>query len=329
MAAIRLGFIGFGIMGERLLRAAVAHDPAVLVPSGVWDPSPKAMARLAEALPAVPRLADRAAVLAASDCIYVASPPASHLDHAAAILEAGKAAFLEKPLAVDAEAAGRYVGALAALSGRAAVNFPFASSLAVAQIAAWIADGAVGRPRRLDIEVAFRTWPRPWQAEAAGWLSRRAEGGFTREVVSHFLFLTRRRLGPLTLLGHGVEYPGVDHLGGDGSETAIAASLTAGAVPVRLAGGVGTTDKDDHNLWMLEGEAGAVRLRDWSVAERREPDGSWRAAPDAMPNERARPLVLARQLDAVAAMTRGEAHPLATPAEALDVQRVVERILAG
>ena len=44
MAAIRLGFIGFGIMGERLLRAAVAHDPAVLVPAGVWDPSPGAMA---------------------------------------------------------------------------------------------------------------------------------------------------------------------------------------------------------------------------------------------------------------------------------------------
>ncbi|HOW94186.1 MAG TPA: Gfo/Idh/MocA family oxidoreductase, partial [Mycolicibacterium fallax] len=74
---------------------------------------------------------DRAAVLAASDCVYVASPPASHLDHATAVLDAGKAAFLEKPLAVDPEAAGRYVGRLAALSGRAAVNFPFASSLAV------------------------------------------------------------------------------------------------------------------------------------------------------------------------------------------------------
>lgn len=324
MAAIRLGFIGFGIMGERLLRAALAHDPAVLVPSGVWDPSAGAMARLAEALPVVPRLADRAAVLAASDCVYVASPPASHIDHASAILDAGKAAFLEKPLAVDPEAGGRYVGALAALSGRAAVNFPFASSLAVAQLAEWIADGAVGRPERLTIEVGFRVWPRPWQADAAGWLARRAEGGFTREVVSHFLFLARRRLGPLTLLGHGVEYPG-----GDGAETAITASLTAGAVPVRLTGGVGTTDKDDHNRWTLEGADGAVRLCDWSVAERRDADGTWRPAADAMPNERARPLVLARQLDAVAAMTRGEAHPLATPAEALDVQRVVERILAG
>ncbi|MCC7275298.1 MAG: gfo/Idh/MocA family oxidoreductase, partial [Alphaproteobacteria bacterium] len=41
------------------------------------------------------------------------------------------------------------------------------------------------------------------------------------------------------------------------------------------------------------------------------------------------PLVLRRQLDAVAAMTRGAPHGLATTAEALDVQTVVEAILAG
>ncbi|HTN85525.1 MAG TPA: hypothetical protein VL242_17625, partial [Sorangium sp.] len=71
-------------------------------------------------------------------------------------------------------------------------------------------------------------------------------------------------------------------------------------------GRVGGTDKPDHNLWVLEGDQGAVRLRDWSIAERRQPDGSWRVAADAMPNEQARPLVLRRQLDAVAAMACGE-----------------------
>ena len=32
--ATRLGFIGFGIMGERLLRAALNHDTAVVTVSG-------------------------------------------------------------------------------------------------------------------------------------------------------------------------------------------------------------------------------------------------------------------------------------------------------
>jgi hypothetical protein len=48
-----------------------------------------------------------------------------------------------------------------------------------------------------------------------------------------------------------------------------------------------------------------------------------------MPNERMRPLVLQRQLAGVARMTRGESHHLATLAEALDVQRVVEAVLAA
>ncbi len=322
MTMIGLGFIGYGIMGERLMRAAAAHDPAILRPVAAWDPSADAMARLAEAFPDVPRLADAASVIAAADCVYVASPPATHLGHAEAILAAGRAAFLEKPLAVDVAAAARLVAAVA--GARAAVNFPFASSLAVAQLGGWLEEGAVGRPRSLDIEVAFAEWPRPWQVDAAGWLSRRAQGGFTREVVSHFLFLARRRLGPLRLLDRRADYPG-----GDGSETAVAATLAAGDVRVRLSGRVGGTDKPDHNLWVLEGDQGAVRLRDWSIAERRQPDGSWRVAADAMPNEQARPLVLRRQLDAVAAMACGEPHPLATLDEALDVQRIVEAILAG
>jgi len=72
-----------------------------------------------------------------------------------------------------------------------------------------------------------------------------------------------------------------------------------------------------------------VRLRDWSFAERLGTDGRWAQAPDALPNERMRPLVLRDQLAGVAAMTRGEAHHLATLREALEVQEVVEAILAA
>ena len=50
-------------------------------------------------------------------------------------------------------------------------------------------------------------------------------------------------------------------------------------------------------------------------------------APGALPNERVRPLVLRRQLDKVACLTRGEAHDLATLREALDVQEIVEAML--
>lgn len=85
----------------------------------------------------------------------------------------------------------------------------------------------------------------------------------------------------------------------------------------------------DHNIWVLEGDRGAIRLRDWAIAERRLPNGAFQAAPDALPNEEARPIALRRQLEGVARLTRGKPHHLATLGEALDVQEIVEGILAS
>ena len=314
----KLGIIGLGIMGERLLRAALEHAAESVTPVAVWDPSPAAAARIST-IPGAPAILTSAeAVIAACECLYIAAPPAAHIPLAEAAIAAGRSVFIEKPLATSLSDARGFVARAEAASARAAVNFPMASSPAVAQLAAWRAGLT---PESLAIEVAFPTWPRGWQQAAASWLAKRAEGGFTREVVSHFLFLTRRQLGPLTLLDAQVTYPA-----GDGAETAIEARLSAGGVPVTLQGSVGTTTKDDHNTWTLNG---AIRLRDWSFAERLGADGTWAQAPDALPNEKMRPLVLKGQLAQVAAMTRGEAHRLATLREALEVQEIVEAILAA
>jgi predicted dehydrogenase len=318
---VAIGIIGAGIMGERLLTAILEQAPHALRVAGIWDPAPAAIARVAARFPDVAALPDAAAVIASADCVYVASPPASHLEHGRPVLAAGKPVFLEKPLAVDVADARAFV---ATAGDRGAVNFPFASSPAVATLKEWMAQGEVGTPGSVAIEVGFVNWPRSWQVDAAAWLDRRAEGGFTREVVSHFLFLSRRMIGPLHGLKAGVAFPA------DGrSERAIEATLRAGDVPVTLAGGVGTTLKDDHNIWTLEGDCGAIRLCDWSIAERRLPDGSWQRAPDALPNEKARPLALKRQLEGVAHLARREPHHLATLADALNVQEIVEGILAS
>jgi predicted dehydrogenase len=322
LAPVRLGFIGFGIMGERLLRAAVNHDPAVVTIAGVWDPSSRAMDRLAADFPKVPRAASTHELIEASDCVYIASPPASHLGHAKRALERGRAVFCEKPLAVDLDEARRFVEKAETQGARAAVNFPFASSFAVDQINAWMKEGALGEIRALRIEAAFANWPRSWQMDAASWLDKRAQGGFTREVLSHFLFLSRRMFGPLELRKAAVEYPD-----GETSERGIEAVLTAGAVPVRLSGGVGGTEEDDHNIWCIEGSAGSIRIRDWAMPERLDPQGNWVAPEGALPADKARPLVLTRQLDKVASMTRGEAHNLAMLREALEVQEIVEAML--
>ncbi len=313
----RLGIIGAGIMGQRMLRAALEQAKDTVSIAGIWDPSGDAMAAMADGFPRVSRAESPAALIAASDCVYIASPPASHLVHAQAALAARKAVFCEKPLSVDVEAGRAFVAG--SQDARAAVNFPMASSFGVATLQEWLP--GIGAPERLEIEVAFATWPRSWQQDAAGWLDKPVEGGFTREVVSHFLFLTRRLCGAMSLLAGSAAFPEAGR-----SERKIEARLEAGGVPVVLKGSVGTTEKDDHNTWTLTGATGAIRLRDWSVAERLV-DGVWQPDAAAMPNERMRPLVLRRQLEGVARMTQGKTHHLATLREALEVQEIVEAIL--
>lgn len=317
---IGVGIIGAGIMGERLLRAALEHAGDVVHVTGLWDHAPAALDRVGD-VPGVRRAASAEAVIEGAECVYIATPPGTHLGYARAALAAGRAVFLEKPLAVDLADARAFVAE--AGDARVAVNFPFASSPAIERLQAWLRDNVAGAPRGFAIDVGFAAWPRPWQQGAAGWLDGTAEGGFTREVVSHFLFLSRRLLGPLYLKSSQAEYGA-----GGGTERRVAARLDAGGLPGQLSGSVGGTAQDDHNSWTIQGVAN-IRLRDWSIAERQRPDGTWAADPDALPNERMRPLALRRQLEQVARMVRGEPHHLATVAEAFDVQQVVEAILAG
>ncbi len=179
MTAIRLGVIGAGIMGERMLRAAVEHAADTVHIAGVWDPSPAAQARITAGLPGLSLATSAEALIAASDCVYIASPPASHLSLSAAVLAAGKAVFCEKPLASDVAAAAAFVAS--ARGKRAAVNFPMATSFAAERLRGWLAEGVIGTPQRLDIAVAFANWPRGWQRDAL-WRRQTAQRTCRRAV---------------------------------------------------------------------------------------------------------------------------------------------------
>ena len=51
---ISLGIIGAGIMGERMLRAALDQAPDVVRVAAIWDPNPAALARIGAAAPHAP-----------------------------------------------------------------------------------------------------------------------------------------------------------------------------------------------------------------------------------------------------------------------------------
>ena len=316
--AHRIGIIGLGGIGERMLRRMTRHPNFTVV--AAWDPADGAEARLA-ALDGKARFARDAADLAGDgsvDCLYVASPPASHPDYADLAFDHGKPVFCEKPLGVDLAAARRGLERLERERRAAALNFPFATAPAVRAIVSALRSGELGTIERVEIELAFARWPRPWQASAR-WLAGRSEGGFVREVLSHFLFLTQRLLGALRLRQCRVEFP--DEAGA--AETALAARLEAGGVPVSVAAQVGG-DAPDHNRWILSGRQGAFELHDWYRLKRRI-NGGWL---DVDFGEGSLAAMSHRaQLDALSAMLSGEKHALASFREGLGVQECVEAML--
>src|SRR4051794_5557513 len=133
---VKLGGIGAGITGGGMVGAAVDHAGDIAQVSGVWDQAPAAVERIGAALPGVARAGSASEVINGAECVYVATPPSSHLDYAGQALAAGKAVFLEKPLSVDVAAADAFARRHGA--DRVAINFPFASSLAVQRLRDWM-----------------------------------------------------------------------------------------------------------------------------------------------------------------------------------------------
>jgi predicted dehydrogenase len=322
---MKIGVIGLGVMGQRMLERLDAH--ARLQACSVFDADPAALQRTLAARPQL-RAASSAAALIASpglDGLYIATPPAAHMALSHAAFDAGLAVLCEKPLTVDFDAARRCIERIEREGWRAAVNYSLASSpgLRAAQQAFGGAAGELGTLQQVEIDVAFAAWPRPWQAAAGAWLSQRAEGGFTREVLSHFVFVLQRVLGPATVLDSQVAYPADGHA----AESALQATLRARGVTVRVHGRIDAAlPVAERNCMRWQGRHGAIELRDWFGLLRQGPHGVWTAAGDAAA---LRAEGQAAQLEQWLAMLEGRAQGLPGYAEALAVQQTIEAMLAG
>ncbi len=288
-----------------------------------WDPNPAVVAEVRQRYPGLRMAATAAEVIGTPglDCVYIASPPASHLAYAHQGFDAGLAVFCEKPLTVDFAAGRAAIARIEAESRRAAVNFSLANSPGLAAMKAAIGDGSIGVPERVEIELAFDRWPRTWQAAAGRWLAERAEGGFAREVLSHFVFVLQRVLGTAMVEEARPDYPA----DGVSAERALTARLQAGAVPVTVEAHVGGS-QPDFNRMTLIGSAGAIEIHDWFGLRRRRNDGAWIAEGTPQSN---RQIGQSGQLDQVVAMIEGRAHTLPGFAEALAVQATIEATLKG
>ena len=178
------------------------------------------------------------------------------------------------------------------------MNFPFASLGLLQHVRQQLSSGQAGSPLRVEIQLHFSEWPRTWH-DAGEWLAGDVEGGFLREVFSHFAYLTQELLGPLQVLNSRVT-----RAAGKG-ETRVVADLRAGKVPVSLVGGVGGA-VPDYNRWNLHCDSRSYGLEDWSKLLWSDGVNGWRPL-KLDPGSAGQP---GSQLDELALLLEGKASAL-------------------
>ncbi len=316
----RVAIIGLGVIGRRMVTNMTAHEGFEVI--GAWDIDAAVRAAAAAEFPGLAIADDADEIIAGSttDLVYIGVPPLAHKEYALAAIAAGKAVFCEKPLGIDIAESRDLVARMEASGLPQAVNFVYGSAAGGEGIRERLEAGALGGVIGVDIRLHFAKWPRGWQENAA-WLSRRDQGGFVREVLSHAVYLSERLFGPARLEWGHVRYPE----GAGAAETHVLAQLDCGGVPVSIAGSVGGAGPDliDYAVW---GTAASCRLYDWYKLAQSD-GGPWRDCFDPADN-----LALAAymaQLDGLADMLAGRPHRLPDFRAALSVQETIEALLAA
>ena len=317
--AIKVTIIGLGIMGRRMLEHMNLH--AAFQPSAFWDPDPAACSAAKQMSPDT-RLASSADdALGDADLVYLACPPRPRKQIALTAAGAGKAVFLEKPLGIDGAESTALVTALERAGVPAAINFTQAAGAALGDISRDALDGTLGNLVGAEIIVTYSAWPRGWQM-AADWLRLRDEGGMTREVISHFLFFIERILGPLSVVSAHPTYPADFTL----CETHLVAQLeNADGLPVSIMAAVGGAQPDRQELTIKASKI-SRRVAEFSIDM--ASDGGPFTPLQQQPDD-PRAVALQAQLDQLKLCFEGEPHCLATPAEGLRVQKLVETMLSS
>ena len=316
----KFAIIGLGIMGRRMLENVLQHPDFEV--SGVWDPSADAVAKTRLIAPDVPIVQSAQAAMQGANVVYLACPPGPRKAFALEAAANGQGVFMEKPLGTDNAQSRDLLAQLAKARLPSVVNFTQAASRGFEELSRAIDAGETGELLGIDIVVNYPAWPRAWQKDA-DWLRFRDEGGYTREVISHFLFLAGRYLGPLTLQHASPRYPNDPSL----CELDILARLTtADGRPVTVMGTTGGKQPDRQEV-TVRGSLMNHQFREFFQLWRSD-GGPWVEAVD-WSQEDPRKSALQRQLTEVERWLKGQPHKLATAQEALAVQELIEAMLIG
>ena len=188
MQRIRFGLIGYGAWGSHHARAIAATADAELV--AIAARSEKTRATAATDHPSAHIHDDYRTMLEREslDVVDVVLPTYLHYEAAKAVLESGRHLLLEKPMAPNLAECDELI-ALAAAKGKClAIGHEFRLSSLWGKMRDMVADGAIGKPLYLLIEL----WRRPYRLGAEGWrYDIQRVGNWILEEPIHFFDMAR------------------------------------------------------------------------------------------------------------------------------------------
>ena len=333
-----IGVIGCGRVAEELHLPAMMRNPGV-TSVAIADVDVHARERLARRFEIGRQYADTGALLADPDValVVICTPPSTHPDLALAAIAAGKHILVEKPLALDVEAAERMAEAERATSVVTAVGLNLRCHRLVESARAIVASGRLG-----PIATLHTTWTAGYERgrPLPQWRRLRVHGGgVLYEIGTHHVDLWRH------LLGEEIDdIRALCRTGETEDETAVLTGRASGGAMVTA---VLSDQAPDANEVDIIGRDGRLRFSlyrgDSLEVTGREPDYRARARARALRHRAAgsRPpfapparaatssTPTRRQLERVVAAIRGDGSPAATWGDGLQAARIVEAAAAA
>lgn len=256
MKSINIGIIGVGAVGERFIKALNRHGKAEII--GIYDTNQERLVHIADTYE-LDTANDYIELVESGeiDVIYLAVPPRYHHPIAMDIIQAGKDIICEKPLANSIEEAEEMYETAEEQGIVHAMNFPVVYTPALKKIKSLLEQGFLGDLRRIELHGYFEEWPRFWQQNS--WIDTREQGGFVREVFTHFVQMTQMLFGRITDIDTNINYPD----NSEDCETGIIATGYLNDGTPMLFNGISNIGMKDELSFTMYGTDGTLSLVNW------------------------------------------------------------------
>ncbi|PLR87167.1 Gfo/Idh/MocA family protein [Bacillus sp. V33-4] len=315
MDNLKIGIIGLGAVGKRLLEQFAIH--ANVTVEMLCDTNPALAKETSEQYSNIPWTTNYDEILKNKqiDWVYIAVPPKYHYQIVISAIESGKHILCEKPLANSYEEAKEMYEKAQEAGIIHAMNFPTPYSSAFQVIQEKVQKQTVGEIKRIEVKGYFHEWPRPWQQN--NWIASKEQGGFTREVFPHYLQIILQLFGKLTVEHAKNLFPADDRRS---EESMMAFLKLEDGTPV-LLDGVSDIALEEKISFTIYGTQETISLHDWRILK----VGGNGEKPEEIPLETKNSLV--HLIDELVKAHNGHDSELVTFEQGFAVQAVLEKLL--